>query len=66
MAFDRLRAKEPPERDGKWKECRIKSLEEDAAIVINQGETVELNLTSELIDLFESRWDGGRVWYIKK
>ena len=63
---DRLRAKEPPEGDERWNKCRIKELGDEKAIVIDEGEEIELTLTPELMDLFKSRKDGKKAWYIAK
>lgn len=63
---DRLRAKEPPEGDERWKKCRIKELGDKKALIIDDGEEIELELTSELMDLFKSRMDGKTAWYINK
>ena len=63
---DRLRAKEPPEGDERWTECRIKEVGDERAIVKDNGEEIVLSLTSELADLFRSRMDGKTAWYIEK
>jgi len=63
---DRLRAKMPPEGDERWEKCELKELLEDTAIVIDEGQEIELELTEELVDLFESRNEGKEAWYIKK
>ena len=63
---DRLRAKEPPEDDQRWKKCRIKELGDEKAQIIDDGEEIEVTLTSELMDLFKSRMEGKTAWYIKK
>ena len=63
---DRLRAKEPPEGDERWNRCSIKELGDEKALVIDEGEEIELKLTPELMDLFKSRMDGKSAWYIKK
>ena len=63
---DRLRAEKPPENDGRWKRCEIVELKSSVAVVKDGGSRLTLELTEELVDLFESRWEDNDAWYIKK
>lgn len=67
---DRLRAKKPPENDDRWRKCKIIEIGNQIVKIEDKGEKIDLKLTAELIDLFESRvqgdTEGSTAWYIKK
>jgi|APHM01.1.fsa_nt_gi hypothetical protein len=65
---DRLRAKKPPENDERWSKCEILETEDDKARVKDSqtGENIQVQLTEELVKLFESRMDDETAWYIKR
>ena len=67
--MDRLRAKEPVTGQDEWSSGFISDiLREESNVKLQNG--VNLNLTSELIELFRSRagsdYKGKRIWYKKK
>jgi len=67
---DRLRAKKPVTNPEKWNKGTVIDTDPEGKVTIKDGKEIEIDVTPEIMRLFESRIDGevegAEAWYIKK